>query len=70
MAKTREIACVHYKAEGDCDLGKAGTMRKQCQTCKSYKKLPGGKVKAGRGREVRARKREKAAKYDMRDMGY
>lgn len=43
MARNREIACVHYKAEGVCDLGKEGTFRHQCQFCKNYKKLPGGK---------------------------
>ena len=43
MSKTREIACVHYICEGNCDLGKEGTFRKQCQICKTYKKIPGGK---------------------------
>ena len=43
MAKTREIACVHYKAEGNCDLGKDGTFRGHCQKCPSYKKKPGAK---------------------------
>ena len=28
---------------GNCDLGKEGTFRKHCQTCKTYKKKPGGK---------------------------
>lgn len=41
--KTREIVCIHYKAEGCCDLGKEGTFYKQCQICKTYKKLPGGR---------------------------
>lgn len=41
MAKTREIACIHYVCEGNCDLGKEGTFRKKCQTCKTYKKKPG-----------------------------
>ena len=43
MARDREIACAHYKAEGVCDLGKEGTFWHQCQFCKNYKKLPGGK---------------------------
>lgn len=43
MSKTREIACVHYICEGNCDLGKEGTFRKHCQICKTYKKIPGGK---------------------------
>lgn len=42
MAKTREIACIHYVCEGNCDLGKEGTFRKKCQTCKTYKAIPGG----------------------------
>ena len=29
MAKTREIQCVHYVCEGNCDLGKEGTFRKR-----------------------------------------
>lgn len=44
MAKTREIQCIHYICEGNCDLGKEGTFRHQCQTCKTYKKKPGGKL--------------------------
>ena len=43
MSKTREIACIHYVCEGNCDLGKEGTFRKHCQICKTYKKIPGGK---------------------------
>lgn len=43
MAKTREIQRIHYICEGNCDLGKEGTFRHQCQTCKTYKKKPGGK---------------------------
>ena len=42
MAKTREIQCIYYVCEGNCDLGKEGTFRKHCQTYKTYKKLPGG----------------------------
>ena len=43
MAKTREIACIHYKCEHNCDLGKDATFRNLCQTCPFYIKLPGGK---------------------------
>ena len=43
MAKTREIACVHYVCEGNCYLGKDGTFRGHCQICSSYKKKPGAK---------------------------
>ena len=35
MAKTREIQCIHYICEGNCDSGKEGTFRHQCQICKS-----------------------------------
>jgi len=42
MAKNREIACIHYICEGNCALGKEGTFRKHCQTCKTYKAVPGG----------------------------
>ena len=38
MAKGREIQCIYYICEGNCDLGKAGTFRKLCQTCPVYKK--------------------------------
>lgn len=41
--KDREIACVHYKAEGSCDLGKDGTFRGHCQICPSYSPLRHGK---------------------------
>ena len=43
MAKTREIQCIHYVCEGNCDLGKEGSFRKKCQTCPSYKKKKGSK---------------------------
>ena len=36
--KTREIACIHYKAEGVCVLGKEGTFYKSCQHCSNYRK--------------------------------
>ena len=43
MAKGREIACIHYKCEGECDLGQEASFRGHCQICPTYKKLPGGK---------------------------
>lgn len=43
MAKTREIACEHYKCEHNCDLGKDAEFYGLCQTCRTYKKTPGGK---------------------------
>ena len=43
MAKTREIACVHYLCEGNCDLGKKCEFWGHCQTCKTWKRKPGAK---------------------------
>ena len=40
--KDRELACIHYKCEGKCDLGHDGTFRKACQHCKQYKPVKGG----------------------------
>lgn len=39
--KDREIACVHYRAERVCDLGKECEFWGHCQTCQSWKKKPG-----------------------------
>lgn len=61
MAKTREIVCIHYVCEGTCDLGKAGTFRKQCQTCSSYKKKKGAKPARTDNR------RQKLAKIDRKE---
>lgn len=63
MAKTKEVACIHYVCEGNCDLGKEGTFRKACQTCKTYKKLPGGKPART---DNRRRKMDKISKKEMR----
>lgn len=60
--KDREIQCIHYVCEGNCDLGKEGTFRHKCQTCKQYKKLPGGKparIDTRRQRKNRLESREK-----------
>lgn len=43
MAKDREIQCIHYINECNCDFGKDGTFRGTCQTCPSYKKKPGAR---------------------------
>ena len=62
MAKTREIACVHYLCEGNCDLGKDGTFRGHCQICPSYSPLRHGKparIDTRRQRAERARRKEK-----------
>jgi hypothetical protein len=41
--KTREIACIHHKCQGICDLGKDADFYGHCQTCKTYKAIKGGK---------------------------
>lgn len=43
MAKTREIACIHYVCNGNCDLGKDAEFYGLCQTCPTYKAKPGGR---------------------------
>lgn len=63
MAKTREIACIHYKAEGVCDLGKEGTFRRQCQKCKTYKAIPGGKPARTDTRKKRLERIQRKDKY-------
>lgn len=35
--KDREIPCMHYICEGECDIGREGTFRRYCQTCREYK---------------------------------
>lgn len=67
MAKTREIQCIHYICEGNCDLGKDGTFRKVCQKCKTYKKLPGGKPART---DTRKQRKENIDKRDMKEYRY
>lgn len=62
MAKTREIVCIHYVCEGTCDLGKDGTFRGHCQTCRTYKKKPGAQPART---DNRRRKLEKITKKDV-----
>lgn len=60
--KTREIACKHYAAEGQCKLGKEGTFYKACQHCRVYSPLPHGRparVNIKRQRLERIRRKEK-----------
>ena len=64
MGKSREIACIHYKAEHDCDLGKEGTFYKQCQICHTYKKLPGGKPARTDNRRQKQERIMRKEKYD------
>lgn len=64
MAKTREIQCIHYICEGNCDLGKEGTFYKQCQICRTYKKLPGGKPARTDNRRQKQERIMRKEKYD------
>ena len=64
MAKTREIQCIHYICEGNCDLGKEGTFYKQCQICRTYKKLPGGKLARTDNRRKKQERIMRKEKYD------
>lgn len=64
MAKTREIQCIHYICEGNCDLGKEGTFYKQCQICRTYKKLPGGKPARTDNRRQKRERIMRKEKYD------
>jgi hypothetical protein len=64
MAKSREIACIHYKAEGECDLGKEGTFRRQCQICKTYRAIPGGKPARTDHRRQKLERINRKEKYD------
>lgn len=63
MAKTREVACIHYVCEGTCDLGKEGTFYKKCQTCKTYKKKPGGNPART---DLRKKKQDRIDKKELR----
>lgn len=64
MTKTREIQCIHYICEGNCDLGKEGTFYKQCQICRTYKKLPGGKPARTDNRRKKQERIMRKEKYD------
>ena len=64
MAKTREIACVHYKAEGSCDLGKDGTFRGHCQTCPSYSPLRHGRPARTDNRRQKAERIMRKERWD------
>ena len=43
MAKTREIVCVHYICEHQCELDKKAEFYGLCQTCPSYLRKNGAK---------------------------
>ena len=62
--KDREIQCVHYVCEGVCDLGKKGTFRKHCQTCKTYSALRHGRPARVDTRKQRAERIRRKEKFD------
>jgi len=64
MARTRELVCIHYKAKGECDLGKKAEFYGLCQTCPSYKKKLGAKPART---DNRRRKLEKYRKHERED---
>ena len=64
MARTRELVCIHYKAKGECDLGKKAEFYGLCQTCPSYKKKPGAKPART---DNRRRKLKKYRKHERED---
>lgn len=61
--KTREVQCIHYVCEGNCDLKKEGTFYKKCQTCKTYKKKPGARPARTDTRRQRAERAMQKERY-------
>lgn len=64
MGRTREIACIHYKAEGVCDLGKDACFRGLCQTCPVYSSLRHGRPARKDTRRQRADRARRKEKFD------
>lgn len=64
MAKTREIACIHYKCEHNCDLGRDAEFRGLCQTCPTYSAKKGGRPARV---DRRKQKQEKINKKELRN---
>lgn len=65
MGKTREIACVHYKAEKVCDLGKDGTFCGHCQTSPSYSPLRHGRPARTDNRRQKAERIMRKERWDQ-----
>jgi hypothetical protein len=63
MAKGREIQCLHYICEHQCDLGKDAVFRKLCQTCSGYKKKPGAKPRRTDTRKQKLERIMRKEKY-------
>lgn len=62
--KDREIACKYYVCEGECKKGRAGTFRKQCQTCNLWDPVKGGRPARINTRE---KKKQDILKKDLKD---
>lgn len=65
MSSEREIACIYYKWEGECEKGREGTFRKACQTCKKYKARKGSLPAR---KNLKRQKMEKIKEHDMKQM--
>ena len=65
MGSEREVACVYYKWEGECEKGREGTFRKACQTCKKYKAKKGNLPAR---KNLKRQKIEKIREHDMKQM--
>lgn len=61
----REVSCVYYKWEGECEKGREGTFRKACQTCKKYKAKRGSTLARP---NLKRQKIEKIRERDMEKM--
>lgn len=61
----REVSCIYYKWEGECEKGREGTFRKACQTCKKYKARKGSLPAR---KNLKKQKMEKIKEHDMRQM--
>lgn len=63
MSRTREIACIHYIHEHNCDLGKEAEFYGHCQICKSYSAKKGGRPARV---DRRKQKQEKINKKELK----
>lgn len=66
MAKDREIVCQYYTYEGGpCDKrGISAHFRQECQKCKYYNKVAGGRPAR---KDNRKSKKEQALKKELRN---
>lgn len=61
----REVSCIYYKWEGECEKGREGTFRRACQTCKKYKARKGSLPAR---KNLKRQKMEKIKEHDMKQM--